>query len=278
MPAALVLGATNIGQVDAYLAAMGHAGRRTGRSTTQAAKSFCAKLERAGGWSQMSPAQQVDAIGKAPSFASWLMVTRQLTINADVLGRVDLRLGNAARTYCPQAHAWFRDSCRRLHTSQADIALQWNTLAKITAVTGTPADRVGAEAFEEARAAIINAYLTRGRPNSGRNMAAIFHRLQLTLFHAGNLDSHTRVARRPPVSVTGWAAAGSGFAETARRYVAQVELSLRPSTVKHIEHDLREFGTWLAHAHPGIEDCAGLTRTHVEDYKAWLGAKHGQTT
>jgi integrase/recombinase XerD len=278
MPAALTLNGASGDQVDAYLTAMGQVGRRTGRSSVQAAKSFCAKLERAGGWTRLTPAQQIDAISKAPSFASWLMVTRRLTVSADVLGRADLRLGNAARNYCPQAHAWFLESSRRLQTSQADIALQWNTLAKITAVTGTPAERIDTAEFDAARTAIINAYLTRGMPHSGRNMAAILHRLQLTLFHAGNLDSHTRVARRAPVSVTGWAAVADGFAQAARRYLAQVDLSLRPSTVKHIDHDLREFGTWLAQTHPDVKDCSGLTRTHVENYKAWIGAKHGRYT
>jgi integrase len=109
-------------------------------------------------------------------------------------------------------------------------------------------------------------------------MASIFHRLQLTLFHAGKLDSRTRPARRPSVSVTGWAVIPGGFAGAARRYVSQVNLSLRPQTVQHIEHDLREFGTWLADAHPDVVSCADLRRRHIEDYKAWIGAKHGRHT
>lgn len=56
-----------------------------------------------------------------------------------------------------------------------------------------------------ARAAIVDAYVARGMPNSGRNMAAIFHRLQLTFFHAGRIDSLRRPARRPSVTVSGWA-------------------------------------------------------------------------
>ena len=60
--------------------------------------------------------------------------------------------------------------------------------------------------------------------------------------------------------------------------MAQVDLSLRPSTVKHIEHDLREFGTWLGQAHREIDNCADLQRRHIEDYKAWIGAKHGRYT
>jgi len=80
------------------------------------------------------------------------------------------------------------------------------------------------------------------------------------------------------VSVTGWAAITPAIAEAAQRYVAQITLSLRPATVKHIEHDLREFATWLTHEHPGVATCADLQRHHIEQYKAWVAAKPGRYT
>ena len=80
------------------------------------------------------------------------------------------------------------------------------------------------------------------------------------------------------MSVTGWAAAAPGIAEAAQRYVAQITLSLRPATVQHIEHDLREFATWLAHAHPTVATCADLQRLHIEQYKAWVAAKPARFT
>jgi integrase/recombinase XerD len=270
MPAALELAAEHVDLVACYRAAMRHAHRKTGRSTMQAARSFCAKLDRAGGWEHMTRTLQLDAIAKARSFASWLMVTGQLTVDADVFGRVDLWLGIAARTFCPEAHAWFVDACQQLNIRSGDVGLQWNTLAKITAVTGTPPDQIDDEDFDFARGALIDAYVARGMPESGRNMASIFHRLRLTLFHAGRLSSYRRPACRVPVSVTGWTAVAATLADTARRYVAQVELSLRPSTVKHIEHDLREFGTWLAQHHAEVASCADLERRHIEAYKSWL--------
>ena len=278
MPAAVVLTVEHIDRVTAYQAAMRAAGRKTGRSTMQAASTFCAKLERAGGWDQISQARQLDAIAKARSFASWMMVTGQLTIDADILGRVYLRLGTAARSFCPDAHAWFLDACGRIEIPAADLALQWNALAMITAVTGTAPDAVDDHHFELGSSAVIDAYLARGKPESGRNMASIFHRLRLTLFHAGRLDSHRRPPRRLPVSVTGWAVVAPGFADNARRYVAQVELSLRPATTKHIETDLREFGTWLAETHPEVASCSDLERRHIEDYKRWVSTKHGRYT
>jgi len=277
-PAAVALAVEHADRVAAYQAAMLAAGRKTGRSTMQAAHSFSAKVERAGGWNQMSRARQLDAIGKARSFASWMMVTGQLSIDADVLGRVYLRLGTSARAFCPDAHTWFLDAGDRIDLRVGDVALQWNALAMITAVTAAPPEQIGDHDFEVGSTAIIDAYAARGKPESGRNMASIFHRLRLTLFHAGNLDTHRRPARRPPVSVTGWAVVAPRFAENARRYLAQVELSLRPATTKHIESDLREFGTWLAAHHPDVASCADLNRRHIEDYKAWVSAKHGRYT
>ncbi|MDQ6879725.1 MAG: site-specific integrase [Candidatus Dormibacteraeota bacterium] len=270
MPAAVVLQIEHADTVANYGAAMRAARRKTGRSTLQAARTFCAKLQRAGGWERLSLSEQVDAIGKARSFASWLMVTGQLNVSAEVFGRVDLWLGNAARVFCPAAHVWFIQTCERLGTGPDDVALQWNTLAKVTAMTGTAPDKIAERAFEHARTALIDAYAGRGMPASGRNLAAIFHRLRLTLFHAGRLDTHRHPTRHAPVSVTGWAMVAPGFAETAQRYVAQVTLSLRPSTVKCIERDLREFGTWLTRRYPEVASCADLERSHIEAYKSWL--------
>ena len=278
MPGALAVKVDSTDQVGEYVTSMQQAGLATGRSTVIAAKSFRAKLQRAGGWDQLTPARQADAIDKARSYASWLFVTSRLSVSAELLGRLDLRLGNAARTHCPDGYSWFLDACKPLDISVSDVSLQWNTLVKITAITGVAPQRVHAPDFEDARTALIDAYNARGMPCSGRNIAAIFHHLQLTLFHAGALNSHARPARREPVSVTGWATAPEAFADTARRYVAQIELSLRPATVKHIEHDLREFGVWLGQTQPGVGSCADLQRGHIEDYKSWVGTKQGRYT
>jgi integrase/recombinase XerD len=278
MPAALTLVPQRHDQVQDYLAAIRSLSKGCSPSTVRAARSFAAKLQRAGGWERLSVDEQIDAIAKARAFASWLMVTGQLTVTADVLGRVDLRLGNAARNHCQDAHRWFNEVCAVLNVRTGDVALQWNTLAKVTALTGVAPDQVGDREFEHARRATVEAYHSRGRPSSGRNVASIFHRLQLTLFHAGRLESVTRPPSRPPVSVTGWAAVVPGIAEAAQRYVAQVRLSLRPETVKHIEHDLREFATWLAREDPTVATCADLQRQHIEQYKAWIAAKPGRYT
>jgi len=270
MPAPLSLAADDASVVEDYLAARRAAGRKTGRSTTRAAHTCQAKIDRAGGWAGLTAAQQLDAVAKAPSFTSWLMVTSRITVDAELLSRTDLRPGLPARSFCAADYHWFSETCSRIGVSVRDTAAQWNILAKITAITSVPPRAITDEHFDAARAAMITAYAHRGKPTAGKNVAAVFHRLRLTLFHAGQISTLRPPTVKPPVSVTGWATIAPGFAETAQRYLRQVALSLRPNTVKHISLDLRRFGTWLADTHPDITSCADLRREHIEAFKTWL--------
>jgi site-specific recombinase XerD len=270
MPAPLVLDDHDAIVVERYLAAMHAADRRTGASTTQAARTCQSRIGRAGGWNQLTRTAQVDAVRKARSFTSWLMVTGQIGVDAEQLCDTALRLGNAGRLFCPHDHRWFIDICARLGTSAADTTLQWNTLVKVAVITGATTRTVTDDEFGTARAALIAAYSRRQTPSAGRTIAAVCHRLQLSLFHAGQLTTLRGPVYREPVSVTGWATVATGFAQTARRYVEQVTLSLRPNTVKHIDHDLRQFGTWLTDTHPEVANCAELHREHIEAFKTWL--------
>ena len=270
MPAPRSLAADDATVVEDYLAAMRAAGRKTGRSTTQAAHSCQAKIRRAGGWGGLTAEQQIDAVAKARSFTSWLMVTGRITVDAELLSRTDLRPGIPARSFCGTDYQWFTETCFRIGISSRDTAAQWNILAKVTAVTGGSPRAVTDEYFDAARVAMTTAYARRGKPTAGKNVAAVFHRLRLTLFHAGRISTLRPPTAEPPVSVTGWATAAPRFAETAQRYLEQVALSLRPNTVRHIDLDLRRFGTWLADTHPDVTGCADLRREHIEAFKAWL--------
>lgn len=209
---------------------------------------------------------------------SWHLVTGRLTIAAELMTDLDLRLGVLARAHRPATYAWFVAAGEQLRLPPDDVALQWNALMKATAITGVSPDRLRVKDFEAAGEAITAAYVNRGMPGSGRNMSAILTRLRLTLFHCGQLDAPKRARAKPPVAVSGWSEVPEQFADTARRYIAQVELSLRPKTVNHIDQPLREFGSWLGHNRPGVISCAGLTRSNIEGYKSWIRARHGRYT
>jgi integrase/recombinase XerD len=270
MPAPLVLPAADHDAVDAYLTAMTLAGRRTGRSTTSAARTCQSRLSRDGGWPAMDSTERIDLVGKARSYASWLMVTGRLVADAEVISALTLHLGNAGRMYLPTEHAWFIQAAAPLSLSDNEIQAQWNLLTKITALTGTGPAQVQDGEFLSARAALLEAYRRRGMPESGRNIAGLFNQLQLSLFNAGRLSTWRRPSEHQPVAVTGWEQVTPMLAATCRRYLEQVTVSLRPNTVKHIEHDLRRFGTWLTSSQPDVTSCADLTREHIEAFKTWL--------
>ena len=143
-------------------------------------------------------------------------------------------------------------------------------MCKIAVVSRCRPDHVDTEVFVAARARIAEAYKRRGAPEAGRNVRAVLHRLQLTLFHATKIDSLTRPASKPSVTVSGWAPIPQLYRDNAHRYIEQVRVSLSPSSVKHIEQHLRVFGTWLAEHHGGIRSCAELERDHIEDFKIWI--------
>jgi integrase/recombinase XerD len=71
------------------------ADRRTGASTTQAARTCQCRIRCAGGWYRLTRTAQVDAVRNAGSFTSRLMVTGQIGVDAEQLCDAGLRLGNA---------------------------------------------------------------------------------------------------------------------------------------------------------------------------------------
>ena len=267
MPAALVLADELIDDLDAFAAALEAVGLKAWHSTLGAARTFQGRVERAGGWERVNLDTQLEWMRRARPFVAQQLVTGRLTATAEFLAFADLRIGLTARKHLPDVHEWFVSATRRLDATAQDTALQWNAVCKIAAMSRCRPDHVDTDAFVAARAQIAEAYKRRGRPEAGRNVRAIFHRLQLTLFHAGKIDSLARPGSKPSVTVSGWDPIPQLYRDNAHRYIEQVRLSLRPSTVKHIEQHLRVFGTWLAERHREIRSCAELERGHIEDFK-----------
>ena len=270
MPAALALSDESIDDLDAFAAALEAVGLKAWDSTLSAARTFQSRVEGAGGWERVNLDTQLEWMRRARPFVAWQLVTGRLTAIAEFLALADLRLGLCARKHLPEVYGWFVSAARRLDATTQDTASQWNALCKIAVVSRCRPDHVDTDAFVAARARIAEAYKRRGAPEAGRNVRAVLHRLQLTLFHATKIDSLTRPASKPSVTVSGWAPIPQLYRDNAHRYIEQVRLSLSPSSVKHIEQHLRVFGTWLAEHHPGIGSCAELERDHIEDFKIWI--------
>jgi hypothetical protein len=257
MPAPAPLPAHVAGLVEQYCQAVQAAGLRVWASSRQAAATFCRRLDRAGGWVAMRPDQRLAAAKTqhAAPFAAWLIVTGHLQVDAGFVVAAGMRLGSAAARYQPAARLRFQQATGRLAATAADTALQWHMLAMLAAATGTTVDRIDTERFLAGRQLLLDAYRQRGWPDSGRGPAAVLHRLQATLYHDGVIDTLARPGRIP-VRLAGWDGIAGAYAQAAHRYLDQVALSLRPSTVRAVERDLRQFGHYLAPAaardrHPG---------------------------
>ena len=61
---------------------------------------------------------------------------------------------------------------------------------------------------------------------------------------------------------------------TMNRYLTQLGTLLAPRSVEMADQTLRQFARWLTSA-TDVTLVAGITRTHIEDYKVWLAAQPG---
>lgn len=66
------------------------------------------------------------------------------------------------------------------------------------------------------------------------------------------------------------------LAITMLAYLAQVTVSLRPSTIKATDTDLRIFAGFLIGHDPALSCVADIDRSHVEAFKIWQHAQPGQ--
>ena len=94
----------------------------------------------------------------------------------------------------------------------------------------------------------------------------------------------TQATRRPAAGLKGaapeisWdevAARAPDMAATMRRYLEQLGVSARPTTVRAAEGILRLFAGHVSDADPNCRSVAAIERRHIEGYKLWLAARPG---
>jgi integrase len=67
------------------------------------------------------------------------------------------------------------------------------------------------------------------------------------------------------------------LAVTMLRYLEQVGVSLRPSTVHAVEVDLRAFAGFVVAHDPALSCAAEIDRSHIETFKVWQRAQPGRS-
>lgn len=261
--------------ISVFAAELDAAGLRAWPSTLGGARAFCARYGGPAGFAGLDVDEQLGMPSHLRQFACWLMVTGRMRVCAEYLARADQRLGTVARSHYPELHQRFEATAAMLGSNHAWAAHQWNVLVQLAALHGVTPEWVSAEQVEEGGAALVDAFARPDRPKAGQRTRTSLVRLKATMFHAGLVDVPPRL-HKPNTGTkqaAEWATVAPTLAATAQRYVEQIRLSLRPSTVNHADRSLRELGCYLAEAAPEVGAVADIARRHIEGYKAWLAAR-----
>ena len=205
-------------------------------------------------------------------FACWLMVTARMSVSAEYLARAEPAAGLHRRPPSPRPAR-----PARRHRAHARLRRGAGARPVVRVRTAGRAARRPSRAGDLRAARLRRRRSARrvrppGHPKAGHKLRSALVRLRATLYHAGMTDTLPRLHRpnRGVVASAQWAAVAPGLAATARRYLAQIELSLRPRTVRIAEQALRELGSFLAREAPGVSCAADIGRHHIEAYKSWL--------
>src|SRR5680860_451058 len=146
---------------------------------------------------------------------------------------------------------------------------------QVAAHNGVLPAEVTAEQVDAGGAALVVAFARPGQPKAGHVLRSSLVRLRATMFHAQMTDVPPRL-HKPNTGVVRnaeWHQIAPRLAITARRYLDQITISLRPSTVADAERALRELGVFLTTNAPEVSCVADIRRPHFETYKSWLATR-----
>ncbi len=275
MTAPLPITAQATDLIDSYAAAMTAAGLTAWPSTITGARNFCHRFPTPGQFSAAPLDEQLAVVGAARRIACWLMVTGQMQVSSAYLAAADLRLGATAAHHHPELRDRFGITAAMLGSDPVWIRNQFSALAQVAALNGVEPARVTADQVETARIDLVTAFAQPGKPKAGHVLRSSLVRLAATMFHAGMTNTAPRLHKpgTGAVAASEWAQIAPGLAATARRYLEQITISLRPSTIGDAERSLRELGLYLTEHDPDIGGVADIRRHHIEAYKTWLATR-----
>jgi integrase len=155
--------------------------------------------------------------------------------------------------------------------------LQWWAVALVAALVGVRPERLTKAQFDAAREQLIATTLRLDPEHPGRAgiLGTRLYGAETTLFHAGVIEvpPRKRCANKSGERASEWASVPPLLAATLQGYVEQMRLSLRSSSMFHIERVLREFALWLTQQAPEVGAVADLRRAHIERYKRHLAER-----
>ena len=240
------------------------------------ARAFLLRVGGASGWAQLPTEEQSRWLeGRESRVVLWMMVAGHAPARPELLVRGHQRIGKVAAWVHRDFHPRFMQVADDIGFDGKSAELQWWAVAKVAAVAGVPPDTLSRAKFETARDQLIDAMLRLGPRSGHRTLSIRLFGAEATLYHAGVIDGQPRKRKENQAELRArqWASVPARLAETLQVYVEQMRVTLRPSSVPHVEGTLREFALWLRDRAPDVQAVRDLRRSHIERYKRHLAER-----
>jgi len=229
------------------------------------------------GWVEATAAQRLCASGEVRGLIAYLLLATAHPADAEYVRSCRSAWGHHATLAYPKFAATFERTAATLGFTTAETKHQWGTLAKILATTGTRPDTLDPTRFGAAAANLTAAH-TRPDGRIPRSWSTPLHGLTATLTALGVLADAPPTRMSPSSRTAHWdqlAARAPQLVATLRRYLTQVAVSMRPSSVALIDTTLRHLAVYLTGHHPNVTGVTDIRRTHIEGFKTFLTSRVG---
>ncbi len=260
--------------IAAYRADLVTTGQFAESEVISPARAFLLRTGGADGFLRMSFEEQCQISTRDTRLVLWMITAGHARASAVYLARSNVHIGQIAAWVHREFHQWFIATAAQLGFGPVAANLQWWAVAKVAAVVGIPPEELTRKTFGEGGRRLLDAVekLYPGQPSPPRNLNTRLYGAEATLYHGGVIEGplRKRMPDRSTERAREWVTVPPRLAKTLQGYVEQMSLSLRPSSMRHVERVLREFALWLTGQAPEVEAVADLRRAHIERYKRYL--------
>jgi hypothetical protein len=229
------------------------------------------------GWAAAPLTRRLVAPVQIRRLVAFLLLTTGYRADADYVGSCRSEWGHHARIVHPGFADTFHSAALSLGFSASEARRQWCALAKIAVVAGEIPNRLTDNTFHDAAVALTAVHTD----PCGRipiQWSTPLHGLKATTAALGVIADTPPTRLSPSSRHTHWRALAERapqLVETLRRYLTQIEVSMRPGSVALIDTTLRHLAVYLTDHHPDITGIGDIRRTHIEGFKTFLTSKPG---
>ncbi|MBA2769797.1 MAG: tyrosine-type recombinase/integrase, partial [Sporichthyaceae bacterium] len=249
------------------------------RCRAQAVERFRRVFHDLDGWLIRSLEERLAAHIDVRSFVAFALVDAGLAVDAEYVVRTASQWGKHHSAFDPLTAATFRAEAISLGFIDRESDKMWAKLSQIAVIAGTTPALIRPDQYALAREAWVGQVRARWG-HLPKSAATPLFGLDAVLFHRGQADEPHPRRRSLSRSVheVDWdnvATRAPQLAATAQRYLTQLGISLRASSVACFDTTLRQLAGLLLDQYPDVTCVADVNREHIEHYKTWRAARPG---